>query len=227
MTFLLPCPSRIRAGVDSRPASTYSRCSLTSQFPVYVYRPDDFPVFRDMEPFVKYSLMRGFDSSPHVTYDLSIACLYIVLVNDDIITNSSSLKKHLHQLPYWKNDGANHLLVNLARNQTSVDMSEFIHTGRASIAQSTFTEFSFRPGFDIVLPPALGNSHGDVWDQLPMIVPARRKYLLTFFGEHNSDSVHRQFCRKRSLQMFTIAIDHIRRRTEEQSIYLIIRSWKL
>lgn len=162
----------------------YSRCSLTSQFPVYVYNPDEFPVSNGLEAFIKYSVTRGFDTSPHVTYDPYIACLYVVILSDSSL--NASLVDHLNRLPYWSN-GANHLLINLARSTSNVDIFEGVDIGRALVATSSFSDYSLRTGFDIILPPALGISHGEVWQQLPLIVPARRKYLLTFSGEYIYD----------------------------------------
>jgi len=63
-------------------------------------------------------------------------------------------------------------------------MFEGVDTGRAILAQSSFCSTCHpRIGFDVVLPPALGPADGDVWDQLTMLVPARRNYLISFVGE--------------------------------------------
>lgn len=56
-------------------------------------------------------------------------------------------------------------------------------TGRAVLVQSTFTHDKFRPGFDLVVPPVLGPPGGDVWQECAPMLPARRKYLLSFQGE--------------------------------------------
>lgn len=162
----------------------YSRCSLTSQFPVYLYNPDDLAFSDLIEPDVKYSLTRGFDTSPHITYDPSIACLYVVIVGDVVVSTASSttLGDHLRRLQYW-NNGTNHILINLSRRSTDVNVLDRVDTGRSFVAQSSFSDSDLRTGFDVVLPPGLGISDGDVWDQLPMIVPARRKNLLMFSGE--------------------------------------------
>lgn len=84
-------------------------------------------------------------------------------------------------MPYWGGDGRNHILLNMARRDLSVgsgDAFKGASTGRAMIAQSTFTHEQFRPGFDIVTPPALGPPGGDVWSDCAPMAPARRKYLL-------------------------------------------------
>lgn len=89
--------------------------------------------------------------------------------------------KALKSLPYWGGDGRNHLLINLSRRDLSIGSGDAFRrtsVGRAMIAQSTFTEDRFRPGFDVVTPPVLGPPGGDVWADCAPLAPARRKYLL-------------------------------------------------
>ena len=47
------------------------------------------------------------------------------------------------------------------------------------LAQSQFSEGQFRPGFDLVLGPAL-----DGGEKGPSLVPLARHHLLSFSGEH-------------------------------------------
>ena len=164
----------------------FSRCSLTSHFPVYLYNPEDYQLTDiPMDSFIRLSVTRTFDTSPHLTLDANIACLYVVLIGDVVggIQNATGLEARLQQLPYWHGDGRNHMLVNLARSYRTRDVFEGVNTGRAMIAQCAFTESQLRRNFDLVIPPSLGLSHGQVWDQLPAISPARRKYLMSFEGE--------------------------------------------
>ena len=165
----------------------YSRCSVTSYFPVYVYPPDKNSLSSGIDSFVKYSASRAFDASSHVTYDPLIACIYVVLIADDIQTvyNRSTIERLLAQLPYWRGSGVNHLLVSVSRRPSVAQALSGVDTGAAMLAQSFFARELLRVGYDIVLPPARGMSHGDVWEQLQLLVPARRKYLLTFVGELN------------------------------------------
>lgn len=103
-------------------------------------------------------------------------------------TVSDSYKLYLNgsaitTLPYWGGDGRNHVLLNLARRDLSVGSGDAFRgasTGRAMLAQSTFTHNHFRPGFDVITPPALGPPGGDVWADCAPISPARRKYLLRY-----------------------------------------------
>ena len=165
----------------------YSRCSLTSQFPVYLYSTEN-NLFH-LDPFIKSSVNYALNSSPHMTFDPHIACLYVVLMGDldkgQGQMNASVIESKLKQLPYWHGDGRNHVLVNLARSTENKINFNGANIGRAMIADSTFTE-AFRVGFDMVLSPSLGRSRGDVWDQLHNLSPARRKRLLSFWGEYSS-----------------------------------------
>ncbi|PSN36588.1 Exostosin-3 [Blattella germanica] len=188
----------------------YSRCSLTSGFPVFLYDPDRHPVVAtgwEVEGFVKTTLKQTLGYNPHFTTDPSIACVYLVLVGEALAVSSlqNTLKngtnvpvktlqeKLLHNLPYWGGDGRNHVLLNFARSSSVHDSRESstggrdlfdgINVGRAMLVQSTFTRSRFRPKFDIVAPPILGPPGGDVWQDCPSMLPARRKYLLSFQGE--------------------------------------------
>ena len=167
----------------------FSRCSLTSQFPVYIYDPND-PAYSSwqLEMFIKLSVAHAFEASPHRTYDPHSACVYVVLVGDKepgLGVDSLALQKSLHSLPYWNGDGRNHVLLNIARSPGNHDMFHGVDTGRAMIAQSAHTLYDFRDGFDLVLPPSLGLAHGDTWDQLQPIVRAKRKHLLSFHGDYS------------------------------------------
>ena len=85
-------------------------------------------------------------------------------------------------LPHWGGDGRNHVLFYLSRErlQPSTALVASDLTGRALIIQSTFIQTSFRPGFDIVIFPALGPPGGDVWQDCAPMLPARREFLITY-----------------------------------------------
>ncbi|XP_068145127.1 exostosin-3 [Drosophila tropicalis] len=92
----------------------------------------------------------------------------------------------LYKLPYWGGDGRNHVLLNLARRDLSSRRTNSLlhqNTMRAIVVQSSFERDQFRPNYDIIVPPILGPPGGDVWQECASMVPARRKYLLTFQGE--------------------------------------------
>lgn len=187
----------------------HSRCSLTSGFPVYLYNPDKVSVASegfDIDGFLKTTVKELFHQNAHMTDDPKKACVFLVLIgealsDDEIMRNNrysipseSSVSQqktpinmtNLKKLPYWGGDGRNHILINLARRDLSAGSGNaFRHqdTDRAIVVQSAFSEQQYRNGFDVIVPPMLGPPSGDVWQECAPIVPARRKYLLTFQGE--------------------------------------------
>ncbi|XP_045761073.1 exostosin-3 [Maniola jurtina] len=176
----------------------HSRCSLTSGFPIYFYDPEKYLPLAgaEVDGFLKTTLRQTLGYNSHLTHNPNEACLYLVLVGEGFPLDKSpssttdTYKLSLNEsaiksLPYWGGDGRNHVLLNLARRELSVGSGDAFHTasiGRAMIAQSTFTMQQFRPGFDLVTPPALGPPGGDVWSDCAPIAPARRKYILSFQG---------------------------------------------
>lgn len=181
----------------------HSRCSLTSGLPVYLYDPDTYTVVSkdyDVDGFLKTTIKQTLGYNAHLTQEPKEACLYLVLVgeafkNPSEYENNSNNRTYketsldinlLYKLPYWGADGRNHVLLNFARRDLSIgsgNVFKNFNTGRAIIVQSTFTVLKFRPNFDLVIAPLLGPPGGDVWQECTPIVPARRKYLLSFQGE--------------------------------------------
>ncbi|XP_017959865.1 exostosin-3 [Drosophila navojoa] len=109
-----------------------------------------------------------------------------ILSNSMAANNSPIDLGKLYQLPYWGGDGRNHVLLNLARRDLNSARTNPLlqqNTMRAIIVQSTFERDQFRPNYDLIVPPILGPPGGDVWQECASMVPARRKYLLTFQGE--------------------------------------------
>ncbi|CAG5017817.1 unnamed protein product [Parnassius apollo] len=180
----------------------YSRCSLTSGFPIYFYDPDIFSPLAgaEVDGFLKTTLRQTLGYNAHLTQNPNVACLYIVLVGESFAFEKSVLpstelyklmlnETAIKSLPYWGGDGRNHVLLNIARRELSVgsgDAFTGVSIGRAMIAQSTYKLDQFRPEFDLVTPPALGPPGGDVWADCVPIAPARRKYLLSFQGSQST-----------------------------------------
>ncbi|XP_032596857.1 exostosin-3 [Drosophila grimshawi] len=107
--------------------------------------------------------------------------------SDDAGNLSPSIDmEKLYKLPHWGGDGRNHVLLNLARRDLNSARTNPLleqNTMRAIIVQSSFDRGQFRPGYDLIVPPILGPPGGDVWQECASMVPARRKFLLTFQGE--------------------------------------------
>ncbi|XP_071535730.1 exostosin-3 [Panulirus ornatus] len=164
----------------------YSRCSLLSSFPVYNYDIDKYRIpSNDLEAFVKITVKQALGYNAQVTTDPNEACVFVVLMGECIgaAIDKVNLEENLHSLPYWNGDGRNHVLLNLGRTFYSKNIFEGVNTGRAITVQSHFYAHLYRPGFDLVTPPLLGLPGGDLWQNLPPIVPAKRRYLISFQGE--------------------------------------------
>lgn len=186
----------------------HSRCSLTSGFPIYLYDPDAFPVVGagfDVDGFLKTTIKQTLGYNMHLTDDPKAACVFLVLTGESLpehetvrnnrytlpavpeVRNVSGLSaRKLQQLPFWGGDGRNHVLLNFARRDltpTAALAVQNVDTGRAMIVQSTFADSQFRRGFDLLIPPILGPPGGDVWHECAPMLPARRKYLMSFQGE--------------------------------------------
>lgn len=187
----------------------HSRCSLTSGFPVYLYDPDTLSVVNDgfdVDGFLRTTIKQTLGYNAHLTKDPKQACVFLVLVGEALselesIHNNryamqNDIKNELNpsplnltklkKLPYWGGDGRNHILLNLARRDLSIGSGNAfknLNIGRAMVVQSGFDEYQFRQGFDLIVPPILGPPGGDVWQECISMLPARRKYLLSFQGE--------------------------------------------
>ena len=137
----------------------YSRCSVLSNFPIYLY-----PVSND-DTLLSAWIM-SLENSRHITQNPETACIYIVLDND------SNMK--YESLPYWRGDGHNHVIINTGLKRTD------ILSNRAMLVQSEFIDSNFNRGFDVYLPKL--NALPVNYDQLPLMLPVRRKYLLSHYG---------------------------------------------
>ncbi|KFO98007.1 Exostosin-like 3, partial [Calypte anna] len=164
----------------------YSRCPLTSGFPVYVYNSDDYPFGSSLDPLIKQAFEATVRTNVYVTENANIACVYIILVGEmqePVMPKPTELEQQLHSLPYWRTDGHNHLIINLSRKSETQNFIYNISTGRAMVAQSTFYDVQFRPGFDIVISPLVHAMSEPNFLEIPPQVPVKRKYLFSFQGE--------------------------------------------
>ncbi|KAF4528806.1 hypothetical protein B566_EDAN017309 [Ephemera danica] len=157
----------------------YSRCALTSGLPVYLYDPESYQHL-EPDPFLRTTVAQTLGYNPHFTPDPAQACLFIVLVGD---VSKEELQRTLPQLPYWRGDGRNHVLLHLTRGPYGGPKLNIRNLGRAMIAQTSAVENEFRLGFDILVPPAMGPPGGDVWQECAPMLPARRRVLLSYQGE--------------------------------------------
>ncbi|XP_033121610.1 exostosin-like 3 [Anneissia japonica] len=164
----------------------YSRCSVTSHFPVYFYKPTSHAISESMDPTIRTSLMHVMAINPYIAFDADMACVFVVAMGDTTGVNgldiASKLESSLHKLKYWNGDGRNHVLLNLQRHESLSNNFKNINTGRAMIIQTNFEIDQFRAGFDIVAPMLLNLVSKFDWTETPSQVPARRTFFLTFQG---------------------------------------------
>ncbi|XP_015365982.1 PREDICTED: exostosin-3 [Diuraphis noxia] len=166
----------------------YSRCSLTSGFPFYFYRPEELPELVSMSlNKIVFQVLRY---NPHFTNNSDNACVYVALIGE---THNSINITQLERLPFWGGDGRNNILFYLSKNiYNKPKFDQNINFGRAILAQSFWNENNFRPGHDIMLPVSFGPPGGEVWMDSPYMLPARRKYLLSFEGYKNINVTQHQ-----------------------------------
>lgn len=157
----------------------YSKCSLFSKFPVYFYPTMNIG---GLPQFIEKSFKQVIKDNSYITNNGDTACIYFVLVPD---MDGSALNNRLKKLKYWNKNGANHVLIHLAKDDTSYNIFSKVNTGRAILAQSSFYE-EFRDSFDIILPPIPERVLSNSWDILTNISPAKRQYLMSFEG--NADT---------------------------------------
>ncbi|KAL8571491.1 hypothetical protein ACOMHN_060973 [Nucella lapillus] len=179
----------------------FSRCSLVSGFPVFFYDPEDYETVDALpvEEIVLTSLVSSLSQNMYLTDDPSSACIFIVLVGEARTgpVSGDTLERILQGLPHWNGDGRNHLLLNLARSNKNADYFKDVNIGRALVAQSSFLTSPFRNSFDILIPPSKELSSNDVWSELSPLSPARRKFLVSFWGEYIPSSQRsRQYAQK-------------------------------
>ncbi|CAD5114848.1 DgyrCDS3884 [Dimorphilus gyrociliatus] len=164
----------------------YSKCSIFSKFPVYFYPTKDIG---DLHPFIEKSFKQVIKDNSYITNNGDTACIYFVLIPD---MDGSTLNNRLKKLKYWNKNGANHVLLYLARHHNSPNIFNNINTGRAILAQASYYE-DFRENFDVILPPTSNKILSNSWEILPYISPARRKYLMTFEGNMDAKGFNIDF----------------------------------
>ncbi|OCT79112.1 exostosin-like 3 [Xenopus laevis] len=180
----------------------YSRCPLTSGFPVFVYNSDKYPFGNLIDPLIKQALEASVRNNVYVTENANTACIYVVLMGEmqePVMPKPTELEEQLHSLPYWRTDGHNHLIINLSRKSETQNYLYNVSTGRAMIAQSTFYDLQYRPGFDIVVSPLVHAMSEPNFLEIPPQVPVKRKYLFSFQGE-KIESLHSSLQEARSFE---------------------------
>lgn len=137
----------------------YSRCSVLSNFPIYLY-----PISTDNPLLASFKM--SLTNSRHITQDPDQACIYLVLHDDGNLKYDS--------LPYWHGDGHNHVIVNTKLEKLDLP------SNRAILAQVEFFDANINSEFSVTLPKL--NSHPVKYNQLPLLLPVRKEYLISHYG---------------------------------------------
>lgn len=182
----------------------FSQCSIVKNFGLYIYPSKTVALVfgASTEKFQNFDL-KNLDDYFNFVADPQEACLFVVLLPSQF----APLKpEQFAKLPHWRGDGRNHLIF----AETSISK----HFGRAIFAQSLFDQ-NFRPRFDIFSPSlrmneAFERENIPVWQNLPMMVPAKRKFLLSFVGQKSSKNFS-EFWKnlRKSAEFFVDAINDL------------------
>ncbi len=171
----------------------HSQCPILSKFKVYVHKPLKLKhLSLDME---KMDMLHSeIVKIPFYVDDPKDACLFVVILVIDSTQHHSKVHqvlKYLKSLKTWKNDGQNHFLLLLSKNETTqLNCAYFdeISNTQASIVSSTFCNDFYRENFDVLLNPnGLELSREEPWTFLPSLVPIKRSYLFAL-DDRLSDS---------------------------------------
>ena len=97
----------------------YSRCSLFSPFLLYFYHPEDEDIDdtkdsdnnqtknkKIISDFyrIRSKILDSFNGNVHVTFDPTIACVYVVILfdnNKEKVLTKDYFNDYFHSLPYW------------------------------------------------------------------------------------------------------------------------------
>lgn len=168
----------------------YSRCRLASKFYAYLYSKEELWLANVTVDSASYDSLRvASQQSTYITTNPEVACVFIVFVSSISSAPKSvsydSYISSFQKLKFWGSHGINHVVLSTVTTPKSFGgfiRSSSSQLSRALLAQTDFSYSSFRQGFDIVLCPTLESKPANVWSQLPPMVPAFRKFLLTFVG---------------------------------------------
>ncbi len=156
----------------------FSRCAISKPFSVYIYNLHSpfSSQFELLDSNLLDKVTASLTDKHSITDDPSKACVLLIVVGP-LRTPVEDLPAALKTLPYWGEDGTNHLILDLSYG--NLVQLQKKRTERAIFA----SVFSPSNDYDIILPPILKGSNGNSWARLPPHLPALRPTLLYFEGE--------------------------------------------
>lgn len=182
-------PAHLSEGYYSKCIFSYCfdfvRCPLLQPFQAFVYNLHEsythlFPL---EHPEVVTEFGAILDSTYSRSTDGSTACVFVVILDLPNRLSPDELKSHLQSLPYWKGDGANHLIIEFSSHRHTASLLDSVPTGRAIVARSWLTpNRQLRPNYDILIPP-IDHFFTPDSPSMPPHVPAFRQNLIYFQGK--------------------------------------------
>ena len=160
----------------------FVRCPLLQPFQVFVYNLHEsythlFPI---EHPNVVAEFGTVLDNTYSRSTDGKTACIFVIILDLPDTVSPDELKSRLQSLPYWKDDGANHLIIELSNHRHTASLLDNVPTGRAIVAKSWLTpNKQLRPNYDILISPILTLES----PLMPPHVPAFRQNLIYFQGK--------------------------------------------
>ena len=163
-----------------------SRC--LNGFKVFVY-----PSSGERSSLLYRRILRVVKNSNYYTDDPAKACLFLPSLDTldrDLLSKDyvRSMGKKIAQLDYW-DGGTNHLIFNLYSGSwpTYSQKLDFPY-GKAIIAKSSFSDSSYRSGFDVSIPLMHKNHKEKAGEKgllraVGHLLPVWRKYLVVFKGK--------------------------------------------
>ncbi|XP_001625539.2 exostosin-3 [Nematostella vectensis] len=159
----------------------FSKCSYGAGFSIYVYNPEKYTIGERTDlVFEIYGILQ---KTAYYTEREEDACSFIVLIGSLGSSSSHFIREQLQSLPHWGKNGSNHILLKLSDRYTQSLLLLEANMGLSILATSTYLpDVQYRIGFDVIVPPLLGPTSGEVWAQAGQQLPTLRKYFLTFEG---------------------------------------------
>ena len=152
-----------------------SRCSLSSEFPVFFYNN-------------LYGWTSTKDGFGYKTNRPEEACLFVASYDPASGLTFDQFKNKF--LSHWNGDGRNHVVIDVSISEQESSGKQVLNPqisdiGRSAFVSSTLFDGSLRirPGFDLAVPPFKHmESPQDLWTHLPSLLPVRRKFILSYQG---------------------------------------------
>ena len=164
----------------------YHRCPISKPFKIYLYSASQFSQLKFIykQPLTPTNFHNYLKTINSLTTDPQEACLFVIILGplEKPVPDPSQINTILHSLPYWNQDGSNHILINLSDMSSDNTLVSKLNPMKATVVQSVPSK-QWRRGHDILAPPITQTLEDQpLWKMSVPQVPAYRKNLLYFEG---------------------------------------------